>query len=461
MQLTYVEETALTEDVDIQILAGKLFDPIDLNYISHRLIVVCRQRGIITDVREFSKDEEDVLLRQKNTIDLRGQTVFPGFVDAHVHFFLHPYSETSWDDQATRESVVERTVRAVTHAKRTLLAGFTAVRDLGTEGAGDADISLRKCLSGPDSLIPGPRYFCANRAIVTTGSYGPKGVHNMNKEGVDGITGAEAADGPSQCRQAVRRQVGAGADWIKSRMGRAAPKISSKAITTFLPDELRDIGDTVDQLGVKIAVHLNENITAKKLLKSITPNSIEHGTNLEYSELRELAQRGIFWVPTLAAYHSSAIRTGDASRWESAQVAFKQGLRLSNLKIACGGDTGVFPHGDNALEMKMMFRLGANPKNILRSATLYGWECIRGMQWEGNDGEERIKQLPNLREDISVNGDNDMPFGVIRPGWAADIIATKEDPEKDFEKAITATNISFVMKNGIVYKLGGAEVVVH
>jgi cytosine/adenosine deaminase-related metal-dependent hydrolase len=195
-----------------RILAGRVFDSHSKEFLSDQLITVCPRRGIIIDIRTLSSEEQTLLLHSDgdDVIDLRQQTVLPGFVDAHVHceharlfsksvrqynlpiriVFLHPYSETSWEDQVTRETIIERTVRAVTHAKKTLLAGFTTVRqvsiikkallslnnitvrDLGTEGAGDADITLRKCLSGADALIPGPRYFCANRALVTTGSYG-------------------------------------------------------------------------------------------------------------------------------------------------------------------------------------------------------------------------------------------------------------------------------------------------
>ena len=143
--------------------------------------------GLILGVHKWP-EESEILPNDANVTDLRGLTVLPGFVDTHVHcesyigfddithklsaVFLHPYSEASWDDQVTGESVTERTIRAVNHARATLLAGFTTVRDLGTEGAGDADIALRKCISSPVSLIPGPRYFCASRAIVSTGSYG-------------------------------------------------------------------------------------------------------------------------------------------------------------------------------------------------------------------------------------------------------------------------------------------------
>ncbi|KAI0962661.1 hypothetical protein AcV7_001455 [Taiwanofungus camphoratus] len=210
-------QTRATGPMTTKIFAGKLFDPYTLTLLPNRIITVSRESGLILDVQPYSAaDEASVDFSGPQIVDLRPATVLPGFVDAHVHLFLHPYSEASWEDQVTRESLVERTVRATVHARRTLMAGYTAVRDLGTEGAGDADIQMRKCLSGPNPLIPGPRYFCANRAIVVTGSYGPKNRLHYNQEGVEGITGAEVADGEVECIKAVRRQVGAGADWIKA-----------------------------------------------------------------------------------------------------------------------------------------------------------------------------------------------------------------------------------------------------
>ncbi|KAF8529775.1 hypothetical protein BU17DRAFT_73058 [Hysterangium stoloniferum] len=470
----------------LQIIAGKLFDSVSRQFLANQLITVCPSRGIIIDIQSISLNDIPQIIAQagENLVDLRTHTILPGFVDAHVHLFLHPYSETSWDDQVIKESVIERTIRAVTHARKTLMAGYTTVRDLGTEGADDADISLRKCLSGSNPLIPGPRYFCANRAIVATGSYGPRGCHHMNCEGVDGKTGAEAADGEDDCRQAVRRQIGAGADWIKvtaptislskvilnpsqiyadysfrSRLSLSAPLKASKALPTFHPSELSTMISTATSLGVKVAVHLNENKTATNLLTLVSPSphSIEHGTNISpEDQLPRMARHGVFWVPTLAAYHTTRARP--ASRWDAAAAAFQAALRVPGLKIACGGDTGVFPHGENALEMKLMVRLGAEPRDVLRWGTLHGWECVRGLEWEGDAGAARIARIPALKEDVRVTGDNDVPFGVLARGFAADIIATCYDPETDFEKAVDAAGISFVMKAGRVYKLDGKEV---
>ncbi|KAK7695152.1 hypothetical protein QCA50_002342 [Cerrena zonata] len=211
------ESSAHDNSKYVKIYAGKLFDSEKGQLVEHKLITVSTESGLIVDVRTYDPRAVEADFSIEANIDLRSQTVLPGFVDCHVHMFLHPYSETSWEDQNTRESLVERTVRATTHARRTLMAGFTAVRDLGTEGAEDADVLFRNCVSGPNPIIPGPRYFCANRAIVTTGSYGPKNRLYPNRTGVEGITGAETADGVDECIKVVRRQVGAGADWIKVR----------------------------------------------------------------------------------------------------------------------------------------------------------------------------------------------------------------------------------------------------
>jgi len=345
------------------------------------------------------------------------------------------------------------------------MAGYTSVRDLGTEGAGDADIALRSCLSGPNPIIPGPRYFCANRAIVTTGSYGPKSGVHLNQEGVDGITGAEVADGVVECVKAVRRQIGAGADWIKmyadyrfrSRMTSVSPSVASASLRTFDKDETEAIITTAHTLGVKVAAHSQHwpHVNVHE-----TPDSIEHTYDMAFDRLLHLqAQRGgsassrPIWVPTLAVFYTA----GDPGIWARSSKTFQEALRRGITGIACGGDTGVFPHGDNALEMKLMVRLGADWRQVLRWGTLGGWECIRSMSWEGEAGAARLRNVETLGEDRRVVGDNEMPFGAIRKGFAADIVATAGDLEEDFENAVDKANVVFVMKTGKVYKRDGME----
>ncbi|KAF8176349.1 hypothetical protein K438DRAFT_76868 [Mycena galopus ATCC 62051] len=438
-----------------RIAAGQLFDPYLRHLVPNQLITVSRETGLVLDVCSFTSSSE----LPPETIDLRHLTVVPGFVDVHVHFFLHSYAETSWADQLTKESLAERTVRATVHARKTLMAGYTSVRDLGTEGAEDADISLRKCLSGPEPLIPGPRYFTANRAIVSTGSYGPKSAIHINQEGVEGVVGAEAADGPAECIRAVRKQIGAGADWIKiyadypvrSRLVDVSPRLAGRSLATFNYDELKALIGTAHQYGVKIAAHA-KNVSSIKVLLNLDIDSIEHGTELhtcaEAVGMLASPKCRTVYVPTLAAYYSLAQRGGGSAAWEAAQSSFAAVLRqgLGNVALACGGDTGVFPHGENALEMELMVRLGAPWEWVLRWGTLGGWECISGGQ--------------NLHADALESegeGDNAVPFGCIRTSWAADLVGLDGDLATDFAK--TVRRVEFVMKAGRVYKQCGISVI--
>ncbi|KAJ7054173.1 hypothetical protein C8F01DRAFT_1164202 [Mycena amicta] len=436
-----------------KILAGHLYDPHLLKLVPNQLVTVCPATGVILRVETLTATTTLTILNDPDTIDLRHLTICPGFVDAHVHFFLHSYAETSWVDQVTKESLAERTVRASIHAKRTIMAGYTSVRDLGTEGAEDADIGLRKCLSGPNPIIPGPRYFTANRAIVSTGSYGPKSSIHVNQEGVEGVVGAEAADGPAECIRAVRRQIGAGADCVKiyadypvrSRLADVSPRIAGRSIRTFGYDELKVLVDTAHQYNVKISAHAKTVPVIKDLL-ALGVDSIEHGSEIYTSPdvIRTLASPTCrtVWVPTLSAYYSIAKRTGDSVVWETVKRSFQAVLAagLGNVAIACGGDTGVFAHGENALEMEVMVRLGAPWEWVLRWATLGGWECIGGAE-------------SNL--DLGNGDDNGVPFGWLKQGWAADLVGLDGDLATDFAK--TVRRVEFVMKRGRVYKLDGKE----
>ncbi|KAG7100221.1 hypothetical protein E1B28_001996 [Marasmius oreades] len=460
--------TIISTNTKIRIIAGKLFNSDTLTFSEQQVIVVDGESGLIIDVHGWSQQDEDEA--SIPTVDLRGKTVLPGFVDVHVHMFLHSYAETPWDDQLTKESLAERTIRATVHAKKTLMVGFTTVRDLGTEGAEDADIALRKSLSGRKPLIPGPRYFCANRAIVASGSYGPKSTSHPHQEGIDGVTGAAVADGVDGCIREVRKQIGTGADWVKvyadykprSRIVGVSPRAGTRDISTFNEAELKAMIDTAHAYGVKIAAHA-QSLSSFKSLISLGIDSIEHSVVSYGSQTASLAiedlfstwmnesSRGVvkspFWIPTLAVYYKMAQFAGDKDpqrnvAWDRASNMFRQALSIGFDRIACGGDTGAFSHGENALEMKLMVRLGADVKKVLGWATLSGWECVRGMDWE-----------MSVMEADGQGGANDVRFGCIKPGWAADIVAVGRDIEKDFESALDS--VEFVMKEGRIYKWKG------
>lgn len=221
------------------------------------------------------------------------------------------------------------------------------------------------------------------------------------------------------------------------------------------------------RLGVKVAAHASTAVSWTTLLNLNHPvDTIEHGQEskelFDKPDLENLPLRSMgrpTWMPTLATYYTLG---RDSGAWDAAAKGFQTVIAkapLEDLAIACGGDTGVFPHGDNALEMKVMVHLGADWRQVLRWATLGGWECIRSMRWEGTGGKERLRRVEELGEDARVVGDNEVPFGAIKKGFAADIIATNGDLESDFELAVDRKSISFVMKGGRIFKLGGNELV--
>ncbi|KAH9926465.1 uncharacterized protein B0H18DRAFT_1085040 [Fomitopsis serialis] len=402
----------------MRIYAGKLFDPYTLELLPRRVITTSADSGLVLDVQPYdAAGEAGVDFADPAMVDLREATVLPGFVDAHIHLFLHAYAEVSWEDQVTRQSAPERIVRATLHARRTLMAGYTAVRDLGTEGMDDADIHLRKLMAEEQT--------------------------HLNQDGVEGVTGAEVVDGEVECVKAVRRQVGGGADWIKvryyrprSRMVDVSTAAGQTDIATFSRKELDAIVATAHQLGVKVAAHSAH--------WNINGMVVASGPGFH---TRRYAGIKTYWVPTLAAYYSMS--KASPAKWENCKHVFRRALDRGVEDIACGGDTGVFNHGENALEMKLMVRLGADWRKVLRWGTLNGWQCIRSMAWEGEDGTDHVRLV----------GDNEVPFGAVRRGFAADVIATSGDLEKDFENAVDSSNIVFVMKGGRVYKREGKEVV--
>jgi imidazolonepropionase-like amidohydrolase len=348
---------------------------------------------------------------------LKGMTLLPGFIEGHSHLFLHPYNETSWNDQVLTESRAERTARAVVHAKETLMAGFTTVRDLGTEGAGYDDVGLKTAIN--KGIIPGPRMLVATRAIVATGSYGPKS--EVAEATI--IKGAEEADGLDGITRVVRSQIGHGADVVKIyadyRWG-----LDNAAEATFTVDELKKAVEVAKSSGRMVVVHSG---TEEGMRRSIEAGvtTIEHGDGGTPELFKLMKEKGIALCPTLAATEAILSYKGwKKGEYEPAAVNQKHYIFSEAMKagvtICMGGDVGVFPHGDNSREMILMAEYGMKPVDVLRSATSVNAKVF-GLNTSGN----------------------------IKAGYFADLIAVNGDPTIDIK---LVKQVRFVMKDGMVCK---------
>jgi len=349
-------------------------------------------------------------------VELPGTTLMPGLVEGHSHILLHAYNETPWNDQVAHEGLALRAARAVNHLRATLMAGFTTVRDLGTEGAGYADVELKQAVN--QGIIPGPRVLASTRAIVATGSYAPKGFALEWRV----PQGAEEADGVDSLMRVVRDQIGHGADWIKLYGDyRWGPGPGSHP--TFSLEEMKLAVETARSAGVPVAVHSS---TPEGMRRAILAGveTIEHGDGGTPEVFKLMAEHHVALCPTLAAGDATSQYAG----WQKGQpepqgiqrkrASFKSALE-AGVTILSGSDVGVFNHGENAREIELMVAYGMPSVDALKSATSVAGTVLH------------------------------MDIGQVKPGMFADLIAVDGDPTKDIS---VLRRVSFVMKAGTVYK---------
>ena len=354
-------------------------------------------------------------------IDLADATLMPGLIEGHGHLFLHPYNEALWDDQVLHEPLALRTARAVVHAERTLEAGFTTTRDLGTEGAGFADVGLRQAID--QGVVPGPRLLVATKAIVARGAYGPKGY----EPGLAIPQGAQEVAGTEEIIRAVRDQIAGGADLIKFyadyHWGSGEP-----TRVTLSQAELDAGTAAAHDAGREVAVHAT---TPEGMMRAIRAgaDTIEHGYGGTAAVFKAMAAKGIALCPTLAAseYYARYFEKWDGR--EPAPESVQQNRRSFRLAMAAGvpicmgGDVGVYTHGKNWLEMDAMRRAGMAPLPVLVAAT---------------SGNAKIFGLTDR--------------GSIRPGLLADLVAVDGDPTRD---APWVHAVGLVIKGGKIVEITG------
>jgi imidazolonepropionase-like amidohydrolase len=354
-------------------------------------------------------------------IELPGATLTPGLIDLHSHLFLHPYNETPWNDQVLKEPQDYRTLRAAEHARVTLLAGFTTLRDLGTEGAGFADVSVKRAID--EGLVPGPRLYVATRAIVATASYGP-GPKGFRPD-LELPQGAEAVSGVDEAIRATRGQAARGADWIKLYADyRVGP--NGETLPALSAAEMKAIVDTAHQLGRPVAAHAGSDAGVRMAVEAGV-DSIEHGDGASDATFRLMKERHVAYAPTLTAvaaigeyFEHWKPGAEPTPRMRDAEHAFRAALK-AGVVIGNGSDVGVFAHGENRRELEWMVKYGMTPAQALHAATDVAASILHESK----------------------------RFGRIETGLRADLVAFDGDPSADVASLAKPV---LVMKDGVIFR---------
>jgi imidazolonepropionase-like amidohydrolase len=353
-------------------------------------------------------------------IDLGDVTLMPGLIDAHVHLFLHPGAE---DLQTVEESVPQRTILATLAAKADLMAGFTAERDMGTEGAGSADSAVRNAIN--DGLIPGPRLRVSGNAVDILGGHEDANHFNPAQHV---LSNADIANSSEEIVAVIREQVKEGADFTKMYETGRDTIVDGQFHTPYQYTEAQLAAAVAEaaRTGRRVAVHATgEPGTLYAVQAGV--ESVDHADQLSEETMRLMREKGIPAVPTFAIVeyfgeHAATPAIADHERKMQAFHAaeFKKQL-AAGVPMAVGSDVGPFPHGTQAREFELMVQYGMNPVAVLQADLLNGAKLLG---WENQIGQ-------------------------LKPGYFADVIAVPGDPTKD----ISAVNkVSFVMKGGVVYR---------